>query len=269
MRMAAVCDVYVNDAFAVCHRAHASVHEVVRHAPIACAGPLLMQELTQLSRLLEAPARPLVAVVGGAKTETKLPLLRRLLELADHVAVGGGIANALLHAAGSGTGASPLPDSAQQAAVQELWARAGAGQFVLPRDLVCATRVSADAQTRVCRPGEVAADESILDTGPDSARALHSLLTAAGTIVWCGPMGVFEYAPFAAGTRAVAEAISDAAAYTVAGGGDTLAALAALGDPRRVSFRSTGGGAFLAFLAGEPMPALERLRRHAAAAAAA
>ena len=264
MRMAAVCDVYVNDAFAVSHRAHASVCGVVRHAPMACAGPVLSDELRQLSRLLEAPTPPVVVVVGGAKVDSKLPVLQRLQGLADHIIVGGGVANALLHAAGYDTGASPLPEASLAESVQEWLQQAPPGQIVLPVDLVCATRIAADADTRVCAPDEVSAAESILDLGPATAQQLRSLLASAGTIVWSGPMGVFECAPFAAGTRAVAEATAAAAACSVVGGGDTLAALAAFGGAKDISFCSTGGGAFLAFLAGEAMPPLEALNRHPA-----
>ena len=266
MRMAAVCDVYVNDAFAVAHRVHASTHGVARHAPVACAGPLLVSELAHLANLLESPARPLVAIVGGAKITTKLPVLKRLMQLADHVVVGGGVANALLHATGAVAGGVRAP--AASAAVQELLAGATPGQLVLPEDLVCADRIATDAATRVCRPGETTTQELILDLGPASTAALSQLLERARTIIWCGPMGVFECPPFAAGTRAVAEAICASSAYTVAGGGDTLAALAAFGAPGDVSFCSTGGGAFLSYIAGERLPALELLYQRAAASAA-
>lgn len=266
-RMAAVCDVYVNDAFAVSHRVHASVHGVARYAPIACAGPLLASELERLSRLLETPSRPLIAVVGGAKIDSKLPILRRLAELADQVVVGGGVANALLHAAGYGTGSVELPEASLVTEVRELLSIAAPGRFVLPTDLVCAHCIAPDAPTRVRLPEEVAAEELILDVGPKSTASIRQLLEQAGTIVWCGPMGVFEYPPFAAGTRAVAEAACVSPAYTVAGGGDTLAALAAFGEPARISFCSTGGGAFLAYIAEKPMPALELLAQRAAVSA--
>jgi len=264
--MAALCEVYVNDAFGVCHRRHASVCAITEHAACARAGPLLLTELDHLGRLLHNPRRPLVAVIGGAKLESKLGTLHSLLPKVDRLAVGGGVATSLLAALGHGVGRSPV--GAQQAA-RELLAKAPPGRLLLPRDLVCARAPTAQAQTTVRSVDAVAPQEAIFDLGPASSEHLRRVLAEAGTILWSGPMGMFELPPFAEGTRRLAEAVAASAAYSVAGGGETLAALARYAGADAVSYRSTGGGAMMTLLEQGTLPAVESLRHAAAHAEAA
>lgn len=264
-RMAALCDVYVNDAFGTAHRAEASTHGVARYAPVACAGPLMAAEIEALTRALENPARPLVAVVGGSKVSTKLTILASLARKVDRLIVGGGIANTFLLAAGAKIGRSLAePELVPEAArIMEILA-AKAGAVPLPEDVVCAKEFSAAARAEVKAVQEVAEDDLILDIGPKTAEALARILAQAGTIVWNGPVGVFEFDQFGEGTRAVAQAIAGSPAFSIAGGGDTLAAVSKYGVAGRISYISTGGGAFLEFLEGKKLPAIEILEQRAA-----
>ena len=264
-RYAGLCDVYAMDAFGTAHRAQASTHGVARFAPVACAGPLLAAELDALGRALERPARPLVAIVGGSKVSTKLTVLDALADRVDRLIVGGGIANTFIAAAGHGVGKSlhevDLVDEARR-----LMRAAEARGAAIPvaTDVVCAAELSADAEARTCPVGEVGEDEMILDIGPETAEAMASLLKGAGTIVWNGPVGVFEIDAFGGGTRRIAEAVADSDAFSIAGGGDTLAAIDRYGVADRVSYVSTGGGAFLEFLEGKTLPAVAALQARAA-----
>ncbi|MCC5885712.1 MAG: phosphoglycerate kinase [Gammaproteobacteria bacterium] len=258
-KMAGLCDVFVMDAFGTAHRAQASTHGVAKFAAIACAGPLLVAELEALGLALEAPKRPLIAIVGGAKVSSKLSVLERLAEVADQVIVGGGIANTFIKAAGYEVGASLVePDL-----VDEARRLAKSGSFPLPVDVVVADRFAEDAEARVKAISDVGAGEMILDIGPQTAAAYADQLAAAGTIVWNGPVGVFEFANFAAGTRALAEAIAASPAFSLAGGGDTLAAIDSFGISDRISYISTGGGAFLEFVEGKTLPAVAVLEARA------
>lgn len=256
-KMASLCDVFVMDAFATAHRAQASTHGVAKFAPEAVAGPLLMREIEALRRAMDNPRRPLVAIVGGAKVSGKLELLDRLGRLADQLIVGGGIANTFLAAAGHRVGASlyepALLDQAR--AVMEA-AEARGAQIPLPTDVVVAEAVSADAKatTKPCR--EVRETEMILDVGAQTAGRYRVLLANAGTIIWNGPVGVFEYPQFAAGTAAVAEAVAASSGYSLAGGGDTVAAIEQFGVQEGIDYISTGGGAFLEFLEGKTLPGI-------------
>ena len=264
-KMAALCDVYVNDAFGTAHRAEATTHGIARFAKVACAGPLMAAELDALARALAHPARPLAAIVAGAKVSTKLVILKALAEKVDQLIVGGGIANTFLLASGVEIGKSLAePNLVGEArAVMDLMSARGAG-VPLPEDVVVASDLSAQARANRVPVGAVRADDMILDIGPKSAAKLVALLGAAGTIVWNGPVGVFEYEQFAAGTRAVAEAIANSGAYSIAGGGDTIAAATKFGVAGKLSYISTGGGAFLEFLEGKTLPAVEILERRAA-----
>ena len=263
-RMAGLCDIFVMDAFGTAHRAQASTHGVGMHAPVACAGPLLSAELDALGKALGEPARPLVAIVGGAKVSTKLTVLDSLSEKVDQLIVGGGIANNFLAAEGHPIGQSlheaDLIDEARRLIAK---ARESGGEIPIPVDVVTATEFSETAAATVRAAAEVGADEMILDVGPDTAARYGELLRAAGTIVWNGPVGVFEFPAFEAGTRALAEAIADSPAFSIAGGGDTLAALDKFGITDRVSYISTGGGAFLEFLEGKKLPAVDMLEQRA------
>jgi phosphoglycerate kinase len=264
-KMAGLCDVYVMDAFGTAHRAQASTHGVGLHAPVACAGPLLVAELEALSKALDEPARPLVAIVGGAKVSTKLTVLDALTERVDQLIVGGGIANNFLAAAGYPVGRSLYePDLVDEARRLIEKSRARGGEIPIPTDVVVATEFAEGAKATVRSASEVRDDEMILDVGPETARRYGELLRAAGTIVWNGPVGVFEFPAFAAGTRALAEAIAESPAFSIAGGGDTLAALDQFGIADRISYISTGGGAFLEFLEGKQLPAVAMLERRAA-----
>jgi len=256
-RMAYLCDVYCNDAFGTAHRAEATTHMMARYAPIACAGPLLAAELDALGRALDEPRRPLVAIVAGAKVSTKLTILRALAAKVDTLIVGGGIANTFLLAAGHRIGrslAEPALADEAQAILAEF-----EGKVPLPIDVVCAKKVAADATAAIKAIADVADDDLILDIGPRTATALARVIGDAGTVVWNGPVGVFEIAAFADGTRAVAEAIAASPAFSIAGGGDTVAAIAKFGVGDRIGYISTGGGAFLEFLEGRTLPAVEIL----------
>ncbi|MCG2633511.1 MAG: phosphoglycerate kinase [Gammaproteobacteria bacterium] len=264
-RLAALCDVYVMDAFGTAHRAQASTHSVIRHAPVACAGPLLLSELEAIESALSQPARPLMAIVGGSKVSTKLRLLNRLLGVVDQLIVGGGIANNFLAAAGYPVGRSLLePDLIETA--RALLERAGReGRTIpLPTDVVCASSIE-DAAGAVTKPvDEVTDSEMILDIGPETAECYARLIEQAGTVVWNGPVGVFEVEAFAGGTQRLAQAIASAPGYSLAGGGDTLAAVSKYGVAEQISYVSTGGGAFLELLQGETLPAVSALASRAA-----
>ena len=264
-RMAALCDVYVNDAFGTAHRAEATTQGMARFAPVACAGPLMAAELEALGRALGKPARPLVAIVAGAKVSTKLTILKALAEKVDQLIVGGGIANTFMLAAGLPIGKSLAePELAGEArAVIELMKARGA-QVPLPEDVVVANDLSVLARANRVAATDVRADDMILDIGPKTAARLAALIAQAGTIVWNGPVGVFEFEQFAAGTKIIAQAIAASKAFSIAGGGDTLAAIAKFGVAGRISYISTGGGAFLEFLEGRKLPAVEVLEQRGA-----
>jgi phosphoglycerate kinase len=264
-RMAALCDVYVNDAFGTAHRAEATTDALARLAPVACAGPLMAAEIEALATALGAPRRPLVAIVGGSKVSTKLSILSALADKVDQLVVGGGIANTFILAAGGRIGKS-LAEPELAAEAREIIRRieAKGGRVPIPVDVVCAKRFDAAAAAQTKPTAEVAEDDLILDIGPASARAIAEMLAKAGTIVWNGPVGVFEFDAFAGGTRAIARAVADSTAYSIAGGGDTIAAISKFGITDRVSYISTGGGAFLEFLEGKTLPAIAALEARAA-----
>ena len=261
-KIAAMCDIYVNDAFGAAHRAEATTHGVAKYAPIACAGPLMAAEIDALSKALERPARPLVAIVAGSKVSTKLTVLAALSEKVDRLIPGGGIANTFMLAAGIQVGKSLVePDLVGEAKRITAILRAKGGDVPLPTDVVCAKGIGATAKAEVKAVGKIGADDMILDIGPDTAAAFAKSLAGAGTIVWNGPVGVFEFDQFGQGTRTIAEAIAGSAAFSLAGGGETLAAIAKYGVGDRISYVSTGGGAFLEFLEGKTLPAIEILER--------
>jgi len=263
-KLAALCDIYVNDAFGTAHRAEATTHGMAKYAPVACAGPLMAAELDALGRALDKPARPLVAIVAGSKVSTKLTILKSLAAKVDQLIVGGGIANTFLLAAGLPIGkslAEPSLKGEAQAIIDLMKARGA--QVPLPPDVVVAGDLSAHARANRVPVAEVRADDMILDIGPRAAAELAALIAKAGTIVWNGPVGVFELEQFAAGTKTVAAAIAESKAFSIAGGGDTLAAIAKFGVTDRVSYISTGGGAFLEFLEGRKLPAVEVLEQRA------
>jgi len=264
-KMAALCDVYVNDAFGTAHRAEATTHGIARYAPIACAGPLLEAELDALGRALQDPRRPMVAIVAGSKVSTKLSILQSLADKVDQLIVGGGIANTFMLAQGLSIGKSlaEAEQVDQARAVIELMKQRGA-DVPIPVDVVCAKSFAADAAAVVKPANEVAGDDLILDIGPETAAALAEMLRKAGTIVWNGPVGVFEFDAFAGGTEAIARAIAESEAFSIAGGGDTLAAIAKYGIAGKVGYISTGGGAFLEFLEGKVLPAVDILQQRAA-----
>ncbi|HLU77304.1 MAG TPA: phosphoglycerate kinase [Burkholderiales bacterium] len=267
-RIAALCDVYVNDAFGTAHRAEATTHGVAKYAPVACAGPLMAAEIEALTKALRDPARPLVAIVGGAKVSTKLTILAALAEKVDQLIVGGGIANTFMLAAGLPIGKSLAePDLVDEARKIIEMLRAKGGDVPIPVDVVCAKTFAADAAAEVKASEAVAADDLILDIGPKTAAAWAEILAKAGTIVWNGPVGVFEFPQFGEGTKVLAQAIAGSKAFSLAGGGDTLAAIAKFGVTDRISYISTGGGAFLEFLEGKKLPAIEILEQRAAAQA--
>ena len=260
-RMAALCDVFVNDAFATAHRAQASTHAVAKFAPIACGGPLLMAEVEALHQALQAPARPLVAIVGGSKVSTKLDLLESLVSKVDQLVVGGGIANTFLAAAGKEVGKSLCEREMLDIAKRLL---ASDAHIPIPIDVVCGKEFSETTAATIKSVDAVAADDMIMDLGPHSLDALCAEIEKAGTIVWNGPLGVFEFNNFAAGTERLAKAIAKSSAFSIAGGGDTLAAIAKFGISQDVSYISTAGGAFLEFLEGKTLPAIEILEQRAA-----
>jgi len=262
-KMASLCDVYVNDAFATAHRAEATTHGIARFAPVACAGPLLAAELDALGRALAAPKRPLVAIVGGAKVSTKLTVLRSLAAKVDSLIVGGGIANTFLLAAGQGIGKSL--SEADLAGEAKSILDEFRDKVPLPVDVVVARQFAANAAPEVKAVREVGAEDMILDLGPQSIRALEAIIARAGTIVWNGPVGVFEFDAFAAGTKALASAIAGSKAFSLAGGGDTIAAINKFGVGKRIGYISTAGGAFLEFLEGKTLPAVAILEERARA----
>ncbi len=261
-KMAALCDVYVMDAFGTAHRAQASTYGVAQYAPIACAGPLLAAELHALEKALQEPARPLVAIVGGAKVSTKLTLLEQLIDKVDQLVVGGGIANTFIAAAGYSVGKSLYEPNLVAVAKRLIDnAQLRGAEIPIPVDVVCAKEFS-DTANAQCKPVEqVESDDLILDIGPQSAAYLANIMQNAGTIVWNGPVGVFEFAQFAQGTETVARAISKSDAFSIAGGGDTVAAIDAFKVAGDISYISTGGGAFLEFLEGKTLPAVEILQQ--------
>ncbi len=264
-KMAALCDIYVNDAFGTAHRAEATTHGIARFAPIACAGPLMAAELDALAAALEKPKRPLVAIVAGSKVSTKLTILRSLAEKVDQLIVGGGIANTFMAAKGLPIGKSlaemDLLDEAR--AIMQMMEARGAS-VPIPEDVVVANEFSAQARANKVAADQVAADDMILDIGPKTAARLASIISNAGTIVWNGPVGVFEIPQFAGGTKMLAAAIAHSPAFSIAGGGDTLAAIAKFDIAPQVGYISTGGGAFLEFLEGKVLPAVEILQSRGA-----
>ena len=263
-KMAALCDIYVMDAFGTAHRAECSTHGVGLFAPVACAGPLLAAELDALGMALASPKRPLAVIVGGSKVSTKLDLLKSLADVADQLIVGGGIANTFLAAMGKPVGKS-LYEKDMLDTAREILAkiRARGGDIPLPVDVVVAPEFSAEAHAETRKVEDVEADEMILDIGPRTAAMLAEKLKTCGTIVWNGPVGVFEFNSFAAGTRVLAEAIAESSAYSLAGGGDTLAAMDKFKVYDKLSYVSTGGGAFLEFLEGKKLPAVAMLEARA------
>lgn len=257
---AGLCDIFVMDAFGTAHRAQASTHGVAKFAPIACAGPLLQGELTALELALSNPARPMVAIVGGSKVSTKLTVLETLSEKVDQLVVGGGIANTFLAAAGLPVGKS-LCEHDLLPAARALMAKTS---IPLPADVVTGKEFSEDAQASTKRAAQVEDDDMIFDIGPESAAEIAGILASAGTILWNGPVGVFEFEQFSAGTRSLSRAIADSAAFSLAGGGDTLAAIDKYGIADKVSYISTGGGAFLEYVEGKTLPAVAVLEQRAA-----
>ena len=272
-QMAALCDIYVNDAFGTAHRAEGTTYGIAQFAPIACAGPLLSAEIDAITKALANPKRPLAAIVAGSKVSTKLTILQALAKNVDQLIVGGGIANTFMLAAGLKIGKSLAePDlvgeaKAVIAAMKARGEKLGDASIAvpIPTDVVCAKSFGADAPATVKQAHEVADDDLILDIGPDTAARLAAQLKSAGTIVWNGPMGVFEFAAFENGTKVVAQAIADSAAFSIAGGGDTLAAIAKYGIESKIGYISTGGGAFLEVLEGKTLPAFEILMKRASA----
>jgi len=259
-KMADLCDVYVMDAFGTAHRAQASTHGAIRAAKTACGGPLLMAELDALAKALEAPARPLMAIVAGSKVSTKLELLSNLVGKVEQLIVGGGIANTFMAAVGLPVGKSLYePDLLDTARAILADAKARGADIPIPSDVVVAKAFAADAQATVKAVADVAEDDLILDIGPDTASRYATLIENAGTVVWNGPVGVFEFDAFAKGTEVLAQAIARSKAFSIAGGGDTLAAVDKFGIESEVSYISTGGGAFLEFLEGEELPAVTAL----------
>jgi phosphoglycerate kinase len=263
-RMAALCDIYVNDAFATAHRAQASTHGVARFAPVACAGPLMKAEIDALKQALQAPKRPLVAIVGGSKVSTKLDVLESLLAKVDQLIVGGGIANTFLKATGGEIGKSLCETEMLETARRIMdAARARGADVPVLSDVVCGKEFSETTPATTKPVSAIEADDMIMDIGPETARRFTEILASAGTIVWNGPLGVFEFDAFAGGTQALAEAIAASPAFSIAGGGDTLAAIAKFGIAERVSYISTAGGAFLEYLEGKTLPAVAALEDRA------
>lgn len=261
-RYAALCDVFVMDAFGTAHRAQASTHGVAKFAPQACAGPLLKAELDALGKAMDNPKRPLVAIVGGSKVSTKLTVLNSLAPMVDQLIVGGGIANTFIAAEGHAVGQSLYEaDLIPEAQKLQADAKANGGNIPVPSDVVTGKAFSADTEVATKNAAAIDADEMVFDIGPNTAAQLCDILKNAGTIVWNGPVGVFELAPFAAGTKAIAEAVAQSDAFSIAGGGDTLAAVDMFGIADDISYISTGGGAFLEFLEGKTLPAVAVLDR--------
>ena len=264
-KMADLCDIFVHDAFGTAHRAEASTYGIAQYAPVACAGPLLAAEMDAITAAFAHPKRPLVAIVAGSKVSTKLTILKALAANVDQLIVGGGIANTFMLAQGLNIGKSLAePDLlAEASAVIEAMKARGA-EVPIPTDVVCAKAFAADAVATVKQAGEVEDDDLILDIGPDTTARLAAQLKSAGTIVWNGPVGVFEFEAFSKGTEGIARAIAESSAFSIAGGGDTLAAIAKYGIEKDVGYISTGGGAFLEVLEGKTLPAFEILQKRAA-----
>ncbi|WP_295854459.1 phosphoglycerate kinase [uncultured Xylophilus sp.] len=264
-KMAALCDIYVNDAFGTAHRAEGTTYGIAEYAKVACAGPLLAAEIDAITQALANPKRPLAAIVAGSKVSTKLTILKALSAKVDQLIVGGGIANTFMLAAGLPIGKSLAePDLVEEARAVIEAMRARGAAVPIPTDVVVAKAFKADAEATVKQAADVAEDDLILDIGPDTAAQLAAQLKAAGTIVWNGPVGVFEFDAFSKGTETIARAIADSAAFSIAGGGDTLAAIAKYGIEKDVGYISTGGGAFLEILEGKTLPAFEILQKRAA-----
>ncbi|MFI3178383.1 MAG: phosphoglycerate kinase [Methylococcaceae bacterium] len=263
-KMAALCDIFVMDAFGTAHRAQASTHSVAKYAPVACAGPLLASELDALGKALKTPVKPLVAIVGGSKVSTKLTVLKSLSEKVDQLIVGGGIANTFIAAAGFPVGKSLYEADLIEEAQRLIAAAKKAGSDIpIPVDVVCAKEFSDTAIATIKNVQDVEADDLILDIGPVTAKQYAEIIKSAGTIVWNGPVGVFEIEQFSHGTQSMAKAIAESSAFSIAGGGDTLAAIDKYGINDQVSYTSTGGGAFLEFLEGKELPAVAVLKsRH-------
>ena len=269
-KLAALCDVFVNDAFGTAHRAEGTTHGIAQYAPVACAGPLLSAEIDALTQALAHPRRPLVAIVAGAKVSTKLTILKSLSSKVDRLIVGGGIANTFMLAAGLPIGKSLAePGLVEEARAVIAAMKARGAEVPIPTDVVTAKAFSADAVATTKAAADVQEDDLILDIGPDTAQALARQLHSAGTIVWNGPVGVFEMAPFENGTRVLAHAIAESEGFSIAGGGDTLAAIAKYGIEGQIGYISTGGGAFLEMLEGKTLPAFEILEKRTAAVSAA
>ncbi|MDD2536586.1 MAG: phosphoglycerate kinase, partial [Macromonas bipunctata] len=264
-KMAALCDIFVHDAFGTAHRAEGTTYGIAQYAPKACAGPLLSAEIDALTKALAHPQRPLAAIVAGSKVSTKLTILQSLADKVDQLIVGGGIANTFMLAAGLPIGKSLAePDLVDQAKAVMAAMKARGAEVPVPTDVVTAKTFAADAPATIKAARDVAEDDLILDIGPETAARLAQQLKSAGTIVWNGPVGVFEFASFEHGTRTIAQAIAESPAFSIAGGGDTLAAIAKYGIESQVGYISTGGGAFLEVLEGKTLPAFEILQRRAA-----
>jgi phosphoglycerate kinase len=260
-KMAALCDIFVMDAFGTAHRAQASTHSVAKFAPVVCAGPLLSSELDALGKALETPTKPLVAIVGGSKVSTKLTVLKSLSEKVDQLIVGGGIANTFIAACGFPVGKSLYePDLIDEAKSLIADAKKAGSDIPIPVDVVCAKEFSESAVATVKKVADVEADDLILDIGPDTAKLYAEIVKSAGTIVWNGPVGVFEIEQFGNGTKSLANSIAESSAFSIAGGGDTLAAIDKYGIEDKISYTSTGGGAFLEFLEGKELPAVAILK---------
>ena len=265
-KLAALCDIFVHDAFGTAHRAEGTTYGIAQYAPIACAGPLLSAEIDAITQALANPKRPLVAIVGGSKVSSKLTILQSLAKNVDQLIVGGGIANTFMLAAGLKIGKSLAePDLLDQAKAVMAAMKARSAEVPIPTDVVTAKSFSADAVATIKAATDVADDDLILDIGPKTAARLAGQLKAAGTIVWNGPVGVFEFSAFENGTKAIAHAIAESSGFSIAGGGDTLAAIAKYGIEDQVGYISTGGGAFLEVLEGKTLPAFEILQKRAAA----
>ena len=263
-KLAALCDIFVNDAFGTAHRAEGTTYGIAQFAPIACAGPLLSAEIDAIQKALAHPKRPLAAIVAGSKVSTKLTILKTLADKVDQLIVGGGIANAFMLAAGLKIGKSLAePDLLAEAKAVMAAMKARGAEVPIPTDVVCAKTFAADAVATIKKATEVADDDLILDIGPETAANLAAQLKAAGTIVWNGPVGVFEFPAFENGTKVIAHAIAESSAFSIAGGGDTLAAISKYGIEKQVGYISTGGGAFLEVLEGKTLPAFEILVKRA------
>lgn len=261
-KMAALCDTFVMDAFGTAHRAQASTYGVAEYAAEVCAGPLLTTELSALEQALKKPSPPMVAIVGGSKVSTKLALLEQLIDRVDQLVVGGGIANTFIAAAGHSVGQSLYEADLVPVAAKLIEQAAARGaQVPIPTDVVCAKAFSSDAPAEIKAVSDIAADDLVLDIGPESAKHLASLMADAGTIVWNGPVGVFEFTQFADGTRVLGDAIASSQAFSIAGGGDTIAAIDKFNLSENISYISTGGGAFLEFLEGKTLPAVDILQK--------